>query len=109
MAGYCAMVALLQGSALKNIAEVLKQKEVELERLKKEVEALQFAVRLLSDEQDQPPSDAKPVVAATPGVPAPVPVPNPRPVVSRQGGYSAAWDNSPMSFGDIDEMKRKGA
>jgi len=42
----------LLGGAMKNIADVLKQKEAELERIQHEIEALRIAERLLSDEGD---------------------------------------------------------
>jgi hypothetical protein len=35
---------------MKNIVDVLKQKEAQLQELQKEVEALRYAMRLLSDE-----------------------------------------------------------
>jgi hypothetical protein len=43
----------LLGSVMKDVAEVLRTKEEEFLRVKKEVEALKIAVRLL-DEQEKP-------------------------------------------------------
>ena len=40
---------------MKNVYEVLRQKELELTRLEKEVEALRVAAPLLSDEKEQSP------------------------------------------------------
>jgi len=37
---------------MKNIVEVLRQKEAELQRLQGEVEALRVAIRILSDEPE---------------------------------------------------------
>ena len=37
---------------MKNISDVLKQKEAELERIQREIEVLRAAQRLLSDEAD---------------------------------------------------------
>ena len=37
---------------MKNIVEVLRQKEAELQRLQGEVEALRVAIRILSDEAE---------------------------------------------------------
>jgi len=39
---------------MKNPLEVLRMKEQEVARLKKEIEALRIAVRLLGEEGDQP-------------------------------------------------------
>lgn len=41
-------------NAMKNPLEILRMKEQELARIKKEVEALRIAVRLLAEEGDQP-------------------------------------------------------
>lgn len=45
---------------MKNIVEVLKQKEAELQQLQREVEALRISVRLLSEEGD-PRVDGRPL------------------------------------------------
>lgn len=76
-----------QGGPMKNVYEVLRQKEMELTRLEKEVEALRLVAPLLSDEKEST-SDLKPALAqavnapptttripvATPSIPAPQPV-----------------------------------
>ena len=41
---------------MKNVFEILRQKESELRRLQQEVEALRIAARLLADDKDRPPS-----------------------------------------------------
>ena len=41
-------------SDLKSAAEVLLMKELELERLKKEIEALRITAKLLGEEKQQP-------------------------------------------------------
>ena len=43
---------------MKSATEVLLMKELELQRIKREIEALRIAARLLGDEQDQPQSPA---------------------------------------------------
>ena len=72
---------------MKNVYEVLRQKEMELTRLEKEVEALRLVAPLLSEEKEAT-EIAKPALAtavggpqtsripvpATPTVPAPQPV-----------------------------------
>ena len=40
------------GACMKNVYEVLRQKELEISRLKKEVEALRVAAPLLSEDND---------------------------------------------------------
>jgi hypothetical protein len=56
---------------MKNIYEVLRQKELELSRLEKEIEALRVAAPLLSeddeaDNDDKPPLVSSSAVNATP-------------------------------------------
>jgi hypothetical protein len=74
---------------MKNVYEVLRQKEMELTRLEKEVEALRLVAPLLSEEKEMAADMAKPSlatavngpqatsrvsVAAPPSIPAPQPV-----------------------------------
>jgi hypothetical protein len=78
---------------MKNVYEVLRQKELELTRLEKEVEALRVAAPLLSDEKEQQAEAPKPSLAAAP--PQPVRIP---PVVATQGAPSparvAGWEDA---------------
>ncbi len=62
---------------MKNVYEVLRQKELELARLEKEVEALRVAAPLLSDDKESAMDGAKPTLTAAPPqqpirIPAPV-------------------------------------
>ena len=52
---------------MKNVYEVLRQKELELARLEKEVEALRVAAPLLSDDKDigSETTTAKPTLATS--------------------------------------------
>jgi len=50
---------------MKNVYEVLRQKELELTRLEKEVEALRVAAPLLSEEKEQLAEAPKPSLTAT--------------------------------------------
>ena len=74
---------------MKNVYEVLRQKEMELTRLEKEVEALRLVAPLLNEEKENGAETAKSVlptavngpqatsrvaVPATPSIPAPQPV-----------------------------------
>jgi hypothetical protein len=49
---------------MKNVYEVLRQKELELARLEKEVEALRVAAPLLSDEKESTSDSPKPSLTA---------------------------------------------
>jgi hypothetical protein len=60
---------------MKNVFEVLRQKEMELARLEKEVEALRVAAPLLSDEKEQLADAPKPTLTATPQQPIRIPAP----------------------------------
>jgi hypothetical protein len=51
---------------MKNVYEVLRQKELELTRLEKEVEALRVAAPLLSEEKEQLAEAPKPTLTAAP-------------------------------------------
>jgi hypothetical protein len=83
---------------MKNVYEVLRQKEMELTRLEKEVEALRLVAPLLSEEKEMMMSEmGKPVLAtavngpqatARISVPAPPSIPAPQPV------RAAGWDDT---------------
>ena len=61
---------------MKNVYEVLRQKELELTRLEKEVEALRVAAPLLSDEKEPLTEAPKPTLNATvPQQPIRIPAP----------------------------------
>jgi hypothetical protein len=73
---------------MKNVYEVLRQKEMELTRLEKEVEALRLVAPLLSEEKESATEISKPTLAtavngpqatrtsvpSAPSIPAPQPV-----------------------------------
>jgi len=78
---------------MKNVYEVLRQKELELTRLEKEVEALRIAAPLLSDEKEPLVEVPKPSLTAT-VPPQPVRIP---PVVAAQGAPAPArvgWEDA---------------
>jgi hypothetical protein len=79
---------------MKNVYEVLRQKELELTRLEKEVEALRVAAPLLSEEQEKIAEAPKPTLTAAP-TPQPVRIP---PVVAAQGANAparvAGWEDA---------------
>jgi len=81
---------------MKNVYEVLRQKELELTRLEKEVEALRVAAPLLSEEKEQIAEAPKPTLtAAPPPQQQPVRIP---PVVAAQGATAparvAGWEDA---------------
>ena len=82
---------------MKNVYEVLRQKEMELTRLEKEVEALRLVAPLLSEEKEMASDMAKPALAtavngpqatARISIPAPPSIPAPQPV------RAAGWDDT---------------
>lgn len=79
---------------MKNVYEVLRQKELELTRLEKEVEALRVAAPLLSDEKEPLAEAPKPSLTAAPPQ-QPVRIP---PVVAAQAVNAptrvAGWEEA---------------
>ncbi len=76
---------------MKNIYDVLRQKEAELQQLQKEIEALRIAARLLSDE-----NEARTESAARPtAVPPPA---SPLRAASPAKEAVAAWETGPRQF-----------
>lgn len=81
---------------MKNVYEVLRQKEMELTRLEKEVEALRLVAPLLSEEKETMSDLAKPSLATAVNGPQPTaripvqtsPIPAPQPV------RAAGWDDT---------------
>jgi len=81
---------------MKNVYEVLRQKEMELTRLEKEVEALRLVAPLLSEEKEGASEVSKPTLATAVNasqapriaVPSTAPMPAPQPV------RAAGWDDT---------------
>jgi len=104
---------------MKNIYEVLRQKEQEIRRLEKEIEALRVVMPMLAEDADaqrqrevpepyRPPAPAPPVfpAAATPPPVAAAPAMNP-PAPVQPGQYSATQQgNSTQS--PVSEAYRPG-
>ena len=82
---------------MKNVYEVLRQKELEMARLEKEVEALRVAAPLLSDDTDiGAENGAKPTLTPT-AVSAPQqPIRRPQPAVnhSQPAARAAGWEDN---------------
>jgi hypothetical protein len=81
---------------MKNVYEVLRQKELELARLEKEVEALRVAAPLLSDEKETATDTAvsKPTLTAAPPAPQ-QPIRIPQPAVNQvPTARAAGWEDT---------------
>jgi hypothetical protein len=81
---------------MKNVYEVLRQKELELARLEKEVEALRVAAPLLSEDKEMV-SDAavsKPTLTtAAPSAQQPIRIPQPA-VNQAPAARAAGWEDT---------------
>jgi len=79
---------------MKNVYEVLRQKELELAKLEKEVEALRVAAPLLSEEKESP-IESKPTLAAAAAAPQqPIRIPQPAVGGSPQPARAAGWEDT---------------
>jgi len=81
---------------MKNVYEVLRQKELELAKLEKEVEALRVAAPLLSEEKEGGISmENKPTLAAaTAAAQQPIRIPQPAVNTAPQPARAAGWDDT---------------
>ena len=83
---------------MKNVYEVLRQKEMELTRLEKEVEALRLVAPLLSEEKESLSEVvAKPALATAVNGPQPtsrIAVPAPPPIPAPQPVRAAGWEDT---------------
>jgi hypothetical protein len=78
---------------MKNVYEVLRQKEMELSRLEKEVEALRLVAPLLSEEKEMNSDVVKPARAVN-GPQQPIRIPAPPVVAAAQPVRAAGWDDT---------------
>jgi hypothetical protein len=78
---------------MKNVYEVLRQKELELTRLEKEVEALRVAAPLLSDDKESSleTDHSKPTLASATQQPIRIPQPA---VNAAQPARAAGWEDT---------------
>ncbi len=81
---------------MKNVYEVLRQKELELARLEKEVEALRVAAPLLSDDKESVSevSGNKPTLASSNTIQQPIRVAQPAANTSPQPARAVGWDDT---------------
>ncbi len=78
---------------MKNVYEVLRQKELELARLEKEVEALRVAAPLLSEDKESGTETNKPTLAGT-AAQQPIRIPQPAVNASPQPARAAGWEDT---------------
>ena len=82
---------------MKNVYEVLRQKEMELTRLEKEVEALRLVAPLLSEEKESMSDIAKPALPTAvngPQATARIPVPTAPTIPAPQPVRAAGWEDT---------------
>ena len=80
---------------MKNVYEVLRQKEMELTRLEQEVEALRLVAPLLSEEKEMQSDMAKPLATAVNGPQAPMRMAaGSVPAAITQPVRAAGWDDT---------------
>ncbi|MGC2475245.1 MAG: hypothetical protein WA485_12985 [Candidatus Sulfotelmatobacter sp.] len=81
---------------MKNVYEVLRQKEMELTRLEKEVEALRLVAPLLSEEKESIAEISKPALATAVNGPqaARIPVPSAPSIPAPQPVRAAGWEDT---------------
>jgi hypothetical protein len=91
-------MTLRAGEPMKNVYEVLRQKEMELTRLEKEVEALRLVAPLLSEEKESISDMTKPTLAAAVNGPQPaarIPVSSSASAISSpQPVRAAGWEDT---------------
>ncbi len=79
---------------MKNVYEVLRQKELELSRLEKEVEALRVAAPLLSEDKEAG-NENKPTLAASAAAQQqPIRIPQPAVNAAPQAARAAGWEDT---------------
>jgi len=81
---------------MKNVYEVLRQKELELARLEKEVEALRVAAPLLSDDKETVAeiSDSKATIVGTLPSQQPIRIPQPAANPTPQPARAVGWEDT---------------
>ena len=78
---------------MKNVYEVLRQKELEVSRLEKEVEALRVAAPLLSEDKEAT-GDSKPTLTSATATQQPIRIPQPTVNAAPQAARAAGWEDT---------------
>ena len=80
---------------MKNVYEVLRQKEMELARLEKEVEALRLVAPLLSEEKEAAGELPKPALATgVSNAQQPIRIPQPAVAAAAPPARAAGWEDT---------------
>jgi hypothetical protein len=81
---------------MRNVYEVLRQKELELARLEKEVEALRVAAPLLSEDKEaiSEATNNKPTLTAASTPQQPIRIPQPAVNATPQPARAAGWEDT---------------
>lgn len=79
---------------MKNVYEVLRQKELELAKLEKEVEALRVAAPLLSEEKESGLENKPTLATATSVAQQPIRIPQPAVNTAPQPARAAGWEDT---------------
>jgi hypothetical protein len=82
---------------MRDINEVLRKKEADLQQLQKEIDALRIAARLLSAETEAAISFTRPA-AATSSYPSPTRPAPPAAATTPEAGYKSSWDAAAKTF-----------
>jgi hypothetical protein len=83
---------------MKDINEVLRRKETELQQLQREVDALRVASHLLADDAEASAAYAVRPPSPSPSYIPPVRTPSPAPAAASDAGYSTPWDAAAKKF-----------
>ena len=87
---------------MKDVNEVLRKKEVDLQQLQREVEALRIAARLLSQETEVAPTYTRPIAPTNADTPPTRPVLGLTRQLARaagaEAGYGGSWDAAAKKF-----------
>ncbi len=76
---------------MKNLYDLLRQKELSMKRLEKEIEAIRVVISMLSEETEQTENTELKTAANAPAVHSPAPQP-------LTGSYSAVSQNAPAEM-----------
>jgi hypothetical protein len=79
---------------MKNVYEVLRQKELELSRLEKEVEALRVAAPLLSEDKEAGNDNKPTLTTAAAAQQQPIRIPQPAVNTAPQAARAAGWEDT---------------
>src|SRR5205807_9602680 len=95
---------------MKNVYEVLRQKELELARLEKEVEALRVAAPLVSEEKESTsePVSGKPTLTSRAAAQQPIRIPQTAmsPAAATQSARASGWEDTAKRWPELPAAAR---